>query len=103
MRFVFALAMIAFSTPVFASDMDEKPEWYACEKDADCAIDAGLCYGIVAINKNAQVNYEEYLHKTRPVIDCPVGGALLNKDKVRAICVGQKCILNPKPIYAEHK
>lgn len=103
MRFVFALALIAFSIPAAAVDMSDKPEWYKCLQDADCVITDGLCGGMAAINKNAQKEYEDWMGRTRPVISCVAPRPIINEKEVHPVCENKKCSLKPEPIYAEPK
>ena len=94
-----ALCAAFFATGAHAvSDMGDKPEWYACEKNADCAFGIGPCSEVVGVNKNFVKEFNQDASRRGAVIDC-ADQIVSNGKALRAVCVGSRCDVKPKPIY----
>lgn len=88
---LFASALFA---PVMAHAVDETDplaRLTRCQVDDDCIVVEQICpYTWIAINKIFRVNHQEFLQRTRKVIECPSGDPTLTAPE-KAICVEERC------------
>ena len=99
-----ALCAAFFATGAHAvSDMGDKSEWYACEKDADCAIERDYCSNLASINKQHQSVYQKWAHLTGTMVSCETSLPILNQEQLHAVCAEKICTINPQPQFGERK
>ncbi len=79
--------------------MGDKPEWYACEKDADCAIASDVCGWIKGVNYHYRTVFEATVKEKNKVMDCSYQGEIANRNKLKSVCRKNMCEIEGKPIY----
>ena len=106
MRFLCAAICAAFfatgALPAFAYDSSnayDKPEWYACEQDAECIAQRDPCGFPAAVNKAHSRVYSEWSSNAAKVRDCATLDSSSNEPKLRLICLEKKCVLKSDPTY----
>lgn len=80
------------SGPVRVEDPWEK--YVRCDRDDECLLIQGVCYGLVAVNKAFKKEAESYIARKKPAADCAPPDP--SRNAVSAVCSDHRC----KEVYS---
>lgn len=102
MRYVMAMLVGLAATPLMAAELT-KPEWFACEQDADCGRAEAVCGDPQGVNLSRYKEYRAHLDAVRPVVECSMHRKVINLRELHSVCRQKQCSFEPAPHYREPK